>query len=183
MTKGQRTIATLLVLVAALLGGIVIVQTSTPAEAGPAAGGAASGVAGTCPTDVTGDGVVNVLDLIELLLDFGAECPAAKIVGLAVATSSLSPTTVRIWSDGFAEYKVSIKSEPVEPQVWTPLPVNPDAPRSRPIAAAGGDRDLDGAAGGSNVSRLWADGTVDSIRFSENAGVVTVAQAWITEPN
>ena len=53
MTKGQRTIATLLVLAAALLRGIVIIQTSRPAEAGTV-GGAASGAVGdgTCPTDV-----------------------------------------------------------------------------------------------------------------------------------
>ena len=28
-----------------------------------------------CPTDVNGDGVTNVLDLIDLLLAFGAACP------------------------------------------------------------------------------------------------------------
>ncbi len=28
-----------------------------------------------CPTDITGDGVVNVLDLIDLLLEFGNACP------------------------------------------------------------------------------------------------------------
>ena len=84
MTKGQRTIATLLVLVAALLGGIAIVQTSSPAEAGTV-GGVASGVAddGTCPSDVNGDLVVNVLDLIDLLLDFGAECPGPQLVDVS----------------------------------------------------------------------------------------------------
>ena len=33
------------------------------------------GTATTDPTDVNEDGVVNVLDLIELLLDFGIVCP------------------------------------------------------------------------------------------------------------
>ncbi len=28
-----------------------------------------------CPTDTNGDGTVNVLDLIELLLAFGTACP------------------------------------------------------------------------------------------------------------
>ncbi len=28
-----------------------------------------------CPTDINGDGVTNVLDLIELLLVFGTSCP------------------------------------------------------------------------------------------------------------
>ncbi len=28
-----------------------------------------------CPTDINGDGVTNVLDLIDLLLAFGAACP------------------------------------------------------------------------------------------------------------
>jgi len=28
-----------------------------------------------CPTDINGDGVTNVLDLIQLLLSFGAVCP------------------------------------------------------------------------------------------------------------
>ncbi len=28
-----------------------------------------------CPTDINGDGVTNVLDLIGLLLAFGTECP------------------------------------------------------------------------------------------------------------
>ncbi len=31
--------------------------------------------AALCPTDINGDGVTNVLDLIELLLAFGAVCP------------------------------------------------------------------------------------------------------------
>ena len=28
-----------------------------------------------CPTDINGDGVTNVLDMIELLLQFGVACP------------------------------------------------------------------------------------------------------------
>ncbi len=28
-----------------------------------------------CPTDINGDGVTNVLDLIDLLLQFGQACP------------------------------------------------------------------------------------------------------------
>ncbi len=28
-----------------------------------------------CPTDINGDGVTNVLDLIDLLLAFGVACP------------------------------------------------------------------------------------------------------------
>ena len=30
---------------------------------------------GPCPTDINGDGVTNVLDLIQLLLQFGQACP------------------------------------------------------------------------------------------------------------
>ncbi len=33
------------------------------------------GVVLPCPEDVNGDGVTNVLDLIELLLAFGQPCP------------------------------------------------------------------------------------------------------------
>ena len=31
--------------------------------------------AAACPTDTNGDGVTNVLDLIDLLLAFGTACP------------------------------------------------------------------------------------------------------------
>ena len=31
--------------------------------------------AGACPSDINGDGVTNVLDLIDLLLAFGQACP------------------------------------------------------------------------------------------------------------
>ena len=33
------------------------------------------GTAGSGPTDITADGTVNVLDLIDLLLAFGTTCP------------------------------------------------------------------------------------------------------------
>ena len=172
----------LLVLVAALLGGIVIVQTSSPADAGPVAGGTASGAAsGACPSDVNGDLVVNVLDLIDLLLDFGAECPGPQLVGVAVADAPGHDALVRIWSDGFAEYRVTPAGTPGwEPRVWTPLPVNPDAPRSRPIAVT--------EAGGSStcpqIYRLWADGTVDHLRLTGDGNMfLFTVEGWITEPN
>ena len=185
MTKAQRTIATLLVLVAALLGGIVIVQTSSPAEAGTV-GGTTSGAAGdgTCPSDVNGDLVVNVLDLIDLLLDFGAECPGPQLVGVASIglPSSKGPTTlIRIWSDGFSEYKVSLRGvfPGWGPQEWTPLPVNPDAPSGTRMVAI-----TEGVAG-AWIWRLWADGTVDQIEFvSMNRNfILPAAEGWITEPN
>ncbi len=31
--------------------------------------------ANPCPTDINGDGVTNVLDLIQLLMTFGTACP------------------------------------------------------------------------------------------------------------
>ena len=68
MTKGQRTIASLLAVVAVLLAVNIIIQTSRPAEAGGVARG------GTCPTDITQDGFTNVNDLVELLLAFGDVC-------------------------------------------------------------------------------------------------------------
>ncbi len=135
---------------------------------------------GTCPSDVTGDGVVNVLDLIDLLLDFGAECPGPQLVGVAFNVAG-HPILVRIWSDGFAEYKVTLAGIPGwEPQVWTPLPANPNAPRSRPIAVT----ESTGSSGIPHIYRLWADGTVDGIRFGSDAKFVTTAvEGWITEPN
>ncbi len=94
---------------------------------------------------------------------------------VAVIASSGHEAIVRIWSDGFADYKVTVRDPDWGPQVWTPLPVNPDAPPSRPIA---------GTELVSSVYRLWADGTVDSIRFtSANKFVTTAVEGWITEPN
>ncbi len=71
----KTPITVLLVVIAALLGGIVIIQTSSPAEAGTVGGTASGAAGGACPSDVNGDLVVNVLDLIDLLLEFGQPCP------------------------------------------------------------------------------------------------------------
>ncbi len=41
----------------------------------PIGAGGGAGVPDPCPQDVNGDGSVNVLDLIDLLLEFGTPCP------------------------------------------------------------------------------------------------------------
>ncbi len=173
MTNGQRTIATLLVLVAALLGGIVIIQTSRPAEAGTVAGGVARGVAnaGACPSDINGDSVVNVLDLVDLLLDFGTECPGPQLVDITLFQPGAT-TLLRVWSDGFVEYKVIVGV--AEPQVWTVVPPNVNAPASRVVGVT---RDT------GTFYRLWADGTVDRHRFElvNDTTVVPSAEGWMTE--
>lgn len=107
---------------------------------------------------------------------------APQLVDVAVIASSGHEAIVRIWSDGFADYKVTVRDPDWGPQVWTPLPFNPDAPQSRPIAADGGSHMLQ--IGAPILYRQWADGTVDGLRSSNNSGVVTVGSSgWITEPN
>ncbi len=80
--------------------------------------------------------------------------PAPRIVATAASASGNFNFLVRIWSDGFAEYRGGWGS-PIQPQAWTPLPDNPQAPRSRPVAVS--------AAWVSPliVYRQWANGTVD----------------------
>ncbi len=105
---------------------------------------------------------------------------APQFVDVAIAMPSGHVTLVRILSDGFAEYKVTV-DDPLGfgPLVWTPLPANPDAPQSRPIAACTG-----GGGPTTVIYRLWADGTVDHIRFtSVETTVTTAVEGWITEPN
>ena len=63
MTKGQSTVAGLLAVIAVTLGPSSIVGGS------PDAGAQAMGVG--CPGDCNGDGVVNVLDLLDLLSQWG----------------------------------------------------------------------------------------------------------------
>ncbi len=130
---------------------------------------------GTCPSDVNNDGTVGINDVLAVLAAWGP-CPQAKVVGVGSARSpGQHHVVVRIWSDGVAEYKVTVTDPDWEPQVWTPLPVNPNAPQSQPIAAAGNE---------TSVYRLWADGSVDSIRFHQNPNIVLpVKKGWITEPN
>ena len=173
MTKGQRTLATLLAVVAALLVVIIIVQTSRPAEAGTVAGGVARGVAsgGTCPSDINGDAAVNVLDLVDLLLDFGTECPGPQLVDVTLFVPG-AQTLLRVWSDGFAEYKVRFGIA-AQPQVWTAVPPNADAPASRVVAVT---------AEPGTFYRLWADGTMDRHRFEIVEGtIVPSTEGWMME--
>ena len=132
---------------------------------------------GTCPSDVNNDGTVGINDFLQLLGDWGP-CPQAKVVGfgLNVANAGQVPFVVRVWSDGLTEFKVTSAVPDWEPQVWTPVPANPNAPQSQ-LAAAHGD--------GHIIHRVWTDGTIDKFPFAENPGIVYASMAtnWITEPN
>ena len=91
--------------------------------------------------------------------------PAPKIVATAASAQGNFNFLVRIWNDGFAEYRGGWGGgQAIQPQAWTPLPDNPEAPRSRPIAVS--------AAWGNPliVYRQWANGTVDwlSIIVADN---------------
>ena len=66
---------------------------------------------------------------------------------------------VRVWSDGFAEYRGS--GPYVFPQQWTPLPENPDAPLSSIVGVTGSPEGNDPHRAW--FSRQYADGTVDKI--------------------
>ena len=70
MTKGQRTVASLLAVIAVTLGPSLIVRGS------PSAGAQAMG-AGACPWDCSAapDGAVNVPDLLALLSVWGIFAP------------------------------------------------------------------------------------------------------------
>ena len=103
---------------------------------------------------------------------------APQLVDVAVVRPADHPTIVRIWSDGFAEYKVTVGDPGFGPQVWTPLPFNPDAPQSRPIAVT----ETGKANTSPRIYRLWGDGTVDRIELFSGDGFV-VPEEWITEPN
>ncbi len=128
---------------------------------------------GTCPSDVNNDGTVGINDFLQLLGDWGP-CPNATVVGVG-AVSLTADVIVRVWSDGLVEFKATVEHPDTEPQAWTSVPANPNAPRSRPVAAS---------AMGITIYRLWADGTVDSILFTSNPGVVLpTPNGWITEPN
>ena len=169
MTNGQRTITTLLAIVAALLAVNIIVQTARPAKAATVPAGAA----GTCPSDVNGDAVVNVLDLVDLLLDFGTECPGPQLVDVTLFYPQ-APTLLRAWSDGSAEYKI-IAGYAAEPQVWTVVPPNVNAPASRVVGVT---RDT------GTFYRLWMDGTVDRHRFEISpidGSIVPSPEGWVTE--
>ena len=82
------------------------------------------------------DGTVGIQDFLQLLGDWGP-CPQATVVGIGTARSPNHDAIVRVWSDGVAEYKATVTEPDIEPQVWTPIPANPNAPRSQPIAATG----------------------------------------------
>ena len=84
-----------------------------------------------------------------------------------------APTLLRVWSDGFAEYKVVV-GHAAQPQVWTVVPPNADAPASRVVGVT---RDT------GTFYRLWADGTVDRHRFElvKDNIIAPVAEGWVTE--
>ncbi len=82
MTKGQRTVAGMLAVIAVTLGPSVIVRGS------PTAGAQGMGVPG-CPWDCTGDGEVNVPDLLQLLADWGLPGSPCDFDGGIVAVPDL----------------------------------------------------------------------------------------------
>ncbi len=88
--------------------------------------------------------------------------PAPRIVATAAAGKGATWSfLVRISSDGFAEYRAAWDSLAL-PQQWTPLPDNPQAPLSRPVAVSA----LWAGAEPLVVYRQWANGTVDWLPFA-----------------
>ena len=76
----MRTIAALLTMIAALLTVLVVVQLSKPAQAGGVAG-----VGGDpCPSDINNDAMVDVLDFLQVLGDWGP-CPSNKVISMTEA--------------------------------------------------------------------------------------------------
>ncbi len=147
MTNGPRTVAGMLAVVAALLAirGLPFAEASIPASAN------------TCPEDIDNDGVVAVPDLLALLGAWGP-CSSLRIVDSAASAGGGSNFLVRIWSDGFAEYRAAWNSPLQQPQQWTPLPDNPQAPLSTPVAVSAAENPL-------TVFPQWADGTTDWIEI------------------
>ncbi|MCH8005967.1 MAG: hypothetical protein IH888_07025 [Planctomycetes bacterium] len=165
MTNGPRTVAGMLVVVAALLAirGLPFAEASIPAGTN------------TCPEDIDNDGVVAVPDLLALLGAWGP-CSSPRIVDAAASAGSGSNFLVRIWSDGFAEYRAAWDTPLQQPQQWTPLPDNPQAPLSTPVAVSAAENPL-------TVYRQWADGTADWIEIlSFPPQFLPDPAGWQTEP-
>ncbi len=163
MTNGPRTAAVILAVVAAMqaIKGLPFAEAGIPADAN------------TCPEDIDNDGIVAVPDLLALLGAWGS-CSSPKIVD-AAASEIGSNFLVRIWSDGLAEYRAAWNSLS-QPQQWTPLPVNPQAPQSTPVAVSAAENPL-------TVYRQWADGTVDWIEIlSVPPQFLPDPAGWQTEP-
>ncbi len=101
--------------------------------------------------------------------------PSANLVGMAWLIRGQA--VVRIWGDGLTEYKATLAGW--EPQEWTPLPVNPNAPLGTAMVAI-----TEGHLQTSDIYRLWADGTVDNIEFESSKSVVFPnADGWTSVPN
>ena len=136
---------------------------------------------GTCPSDVNNDGVVGIQDFLQVLGAWGP-CPNATVVDVAVVRITFFDSVdgrlvVRIWSDGFAEYRGMGQS--INPQQWVPLPFNPDPPSSSPVGVSGAL----GLADSNNFRhcefvRQWGDGYADSIVIN---AFDTGGQGWESE--
>ena len=157
MTNGSRTVACMLAVAAALLA----IRGQPFAEASIPAG------TNTCAGDIDNDGIVAVPDLLALLAAWGP-CSSPRIVD-AAASEIGSNFLVRIWNDGLAEYRAAWNSPSQQPQQWTPLPDNPQAPQSTPVAVSAAENPL-------TVYRQWANGTVDWIE------IVTLPPQFLPDP-
>ncbi len=163
MTNGPRTAAVILAVVAAMqaIRGLPFAEADIPADAN------------TCPEDIDNDGIVAVPDLLARLGAWGS-CSSPKIVD-AAASEIGSNFLVRIWSDGLAEYRAAWNSLS-QPQQWTPLPVNPQAPQSTPVAVSAAENPL-------TVYRQWTDGTADWVEIlSLPPQFLPDPAGWQTEP-
>ncbi len=108
--------------------------------------------------------------------------PAPRIVATAAAGKGATWSfLVRISSDGFAEYRAEWNSLAL-PQQWTPLPDNPQAPLSRPVAVSA----LWAGAEPLVVYRQWANGTVDWLPITHHHMGKVIEflpdPVWRTEP-
>ncbi len=128
---------------------------------------------GTCPSDVNNDGNVGIQDFLQVLGAWGP-CPNASIVDVVTVRPFVDPKVgivfVRLWSDGFAEYRTTNGNLGHLPnvKVWTALPVRPDPPDANAVAISGAylrHFTTTPPDWRSRFHRLWSDGTIDTITY------------------
>lgn len=151
MSKAQSATAGLLVVIAALLAANVIGQAPKPAGVEP------------CPSDVDDDGVVGVLDFLQVLATWGP-CPNPPRV---TDTTSYSAYVFRLWSDGTVEWRWvqrtgDCSSEDCPGGDWQLL--SGPSPHAQEASATA----ITSQSGGALI-RLWSDGFAEVAVFAGNS--------------
>ena len=85
---------------------------------------------------------------------------------------------VRIWSDGYSEYKSLYPCCVNPPYEWTEIPANPAPPDSVNVGLTVGYNN--------NFYRVWADGSTDNVYFLNNNdgnGFLTIGWYGTQPPN